>query len=100
MKEALSTLNDKYRIILTLFYSEGYHIDEIARILKLPKMYRFRQDFSAEERILPKTIIGRMKGENDMKKNEGNIFLEDIEMPRIVEEKITETLLKIKIGGN
>ena len=37
LKEALSTLNDKYRIILTLFYSEGYHIDEIARILKLPK---------------------------------------------------------------
>ncbi len=29
-----------------------------------------------------------------MKKNEENIFLEDIEMPRIVEEKITETLLK------
>ena len=38
-----------------------------------------------------------MKGENDMKKNEENIFLEDIEMPRIVEEKITETLLKIKM---
>ena len=37
LKEALSTLNDKYRIILTLFYSEGYHIDEIAKILKLPK---------------------------------------------------------------
>ena len=38
-----------------------------------------------------------MKGENDMKKNEENIFLEDIEMPRVVEEKITETLLKIKM---
>ncbi len=38
-----------------------------------------------------------MKGENDMKKKEENIFLEDIEMPRIVEEKITETLLKIKM---
>ena len=32
-----------------------------------------------------------------MKKNEENIFLEDIEMPRIVEEKISETLLKIKM---
>ena len=32
-----------------------------------------------------------------MKKNEENIFLEDIAMPRIVEEKITETLLKIKM---
>jgi len=37
LKEALSTLEEKYRIILTLFYSEGYHIDEIARILKIPK---------------------------------------------------------------
>ena len=32
-----------------------------------------------------------------MKKSEENIFLEEIEMPRIVEEKITETLLKIKM---
>ena len=37
LKEALSTLNEKYRIVLTLFYSEGYHIDEIAKILKIPK---------------------------------------------------------------
>ncbi len=36
-KEALSTLDEKYRIIMTLFYSEGYHIDEIARMLKIPK---------------------------------------------------------------
>lgn len=37
LKEALASLNEKYRIIMTLFYSEGYHIDEIARILKIPK---------------------------------------------------------------
>lgn len=37
LKEALSTLDEKYRIVLTLFYSEGYHIDEIARILKISK---------------------------------------------------------------
>lgn len=37
LKEALSTLNEKYRIIMTLFYSEGYRISEIAEILKLPK---------------------------------------------------------------
>lgn len=37
LKEALSALDNKYRIVLTLFYSEGYHIDEIARILRLPK---------------------------------------------------------------
>ena len=36
-KEALSTLDEKYRIIMTPFYSEGYHIDEIAKILKIPK---------------------------------------------------------------
>lgn len=37
LKEALSTLDEKYRIIMTLFYSEGYHIDEIAKMLKIPK---------------------------------------------------------------
>ena len=38
-----------------------------------------------------------MKGENDMKSKEENIFLKDIEMPGIVDEKIAETLLKIKM---
>ena len=37
LKEALSSLDEKYRIVMTLFYSQGYHIDEIARILKIPK---------------------------------------------------------------
>ncbi len=37
LKEALSALDEKYRIIITLFYSEGYHINEIAEILKIPK---------------------------------------------------------------
>ena len=37
IKEALSILDEKYRIVMTLFYSEGYHIDEIAKILKIPK---------------------------------------------------------------
>ncbi|MBQ9989515.1 MAG: sigma-70 family RNA polymerase sigma factor [Lachnospiraceae bacterium] len=37
LKEALGILDEKYRIILVLFYSEGYHIDEIAQILKIPK---------------------------------------------------------------
>ena len=37
LKEALSTLDEKYRIVLTLFYSQGYHIDEIAKILRIPK---------------------------------------------------------------
>ena len=37
LKEALATLNEKYRIVMILFYSEGYHIDEIAALLKLPK---------------------------------------------------------------
>lgn len=37
LKEALSSLDEKYRIVMTLFYSQGYHIDEIARMLKIPK---------------------------------------------------------------
>ena len=35
--EALSSLDEKYRIIMILFYSEGYHFHEIAEILKIPK---------------------------------------------------------------
>ena len=37
LKEALSSLDEKYRIIMTLFYSEGYRIHEIAEMLKIPK---------------------------------------------------------------
>lgn len=37
LKEALSSLDEKYRVIMTLFYSEGYRIHEIAGILKIPK---------------------------------------------------------------
>lgn len=36
-KEALSSLDEKYRSVMILFYSEGYHIDEISSILKIPK---------------------------------------------------------------
>lgn len=37
LKEALALLDEKYRIVMTLFYSEGYHIDEIAKILNISK---------------------------------------------------------------
>lgn len=37
LKEALAALDEKYRMVITLFYSEGYHIDEIAKILEIPK---------------------------------------------------------------
>lgn len=37
LKEALSILDEKYRMIMTLFYSEGYHIEEIAKILRISK---------------------------------------------------------------
>lgn len=37
LKEALSVLDEKYRIVIMLFYGEGYHMEEIAKILKLPK---------------------------------------------------------------
>ncbi len=36
-REALSTLDEKYRVVMTLFYSQGYRIHEIASILKIPK---------------------------------------------------------------
>lgn len=36
-KEALTSLDEKYRSVMILFYSEGYHIDEISSILKIPQ---------------------------------------------------------------
>lgn len=36
LKEALASLDKKYGLVLTLFYSEGYHISEISKMLKLP----------------------------------------------------------------
>lgn len=37
LKEALSTLNEKYRSIMMLFYAEGYRVGEIASLLGLPQ---------------------------------------------------------------
>lgn len=37
LKEALSQLNEKYRAVMVLFYSEGYRTDEIAEMLHIPK---------------------------------------------------------------
>lgn len=37
LKEALASLAEKYRIIMTLFYSEGHSVEQIADILKIPK---------------------------------------------------------------
>lgn len=37
LKEALMRLDEKYRVVLVLFYSGGYHTDEIAKLLKIPK---------------------------------------------------------------
>lgn len=34
-KEALSALDEKYRTVLVLFYSEGLHTKEIAKILRI-----------------------------------------------------------------
>jgi len=36
LKEALASMDRKYSIVLTLFYSEGYHVSEISKILRLP----------------------------------------------------------------
>ena len=35
-KEALAALDEKYRLVLVLFYSEGFHTKEIADMLKIP----------------------------------------------------------------
>lgn len=35
LKEALSKLDEKYRIVMVLFYAEGYRIREIAKLLNI-----------------------------------------------------------------
>lgn len=35
-KEALATLDEKYRLVMVLFYSEGFRTKEIANMLKIP----------------------------------------------------------------
>ncbi|MDO4261992.1 MAG: sigma-70 family RNA polymerase sigma factor [Eubacteriales bacterium] len=37
LKEALGSLDEKYRVAITLFYGGGYRTDEIARLLKIPR---------------------------------------------------------------
>ena len=37
LKEALAGLDEKYRIIIMLFYGEGYRISEIAKLLNIPQ---------------------------------------------------------------
>lgn len=36
LKEALSSLDEKYRCVMILFYSEGYRVNEISAMLKIP----------------------------------------------------------------
>lgn len=36
LKEALETLDEKYRLIMMLYYGEGYQIKEIADVLGMP----------------------------------------------------------------
>jgi RNA polymerase sigma-70 factor (ECF subfamily) len=36
LKEALGKLEEKYRVIIVMFYWQGYSIDEIARVLDIP----------------------------------------------------------------
>lgn len=37
LKEALYSLGEKYGLVMTMFYCEGYCINEIAKLLKMPK---------------------------------------------------------------
>lgn len=36
-EDMVNTLNYKYSVILILYYSDGFSVDEIAKILKIPK---------------------------------------------------------------
>ena len=36
LKEALETLGEKYRLIMMLYYGEGYRVQEIAGFLGMP----------------------------------------------------------------
>ena len=37
LKEALGQLDEKYRIVMVLYYSEGYQTGEIAELLEIPR---------------------------------------------------------------
>ena len=37
LKEALEQLDEKYRIVMVLYYSEGYQTGEIAELLEIPR---------------------------------------------------------------
>ncbi len=37
LKEALASLDEKYRAVMILFYAEGYKTEEIAGLLQIPK---------------------------------------------------------------
>ena len=64
LKEALSSLDEKYRDVMTLFYSGGYRIHEIARILKIPKstvqtrLQRGRQKLARDYYGIEKGVSG------------------------------------------
>ena len=47
LKEALGQLDEKYRIVMVLYYSEGYQTGEIAELLEIPEV-RFRRGFSGD----------------------------------------------------
>ncbi len=36
LQEALRALEEKYRLVVVMHYLEGYSVDELARILRLP----------------------------------------------------------------
>ena len=37
LKEALGQLDEKYRVVMVLYYSEGYQTGEIAELLEIPR---------------------------------------------------------------
>ena len=84
LKEALAALDEKYRIIMILFYSEGYRIREISDILKIPestvktRLQRGRESWK---------FIIRKNEVRFMSKKVSEILNSDIQVPEIVQKK-------------
>lgn len=63
--ELLNSLDEKYRLILILYYVEGFKIREIAQILDLEentvktRLSRGRKEAAREYRFEPVRYIGR-----------------------------------------
>ena len=61
LEAALSTLDEKYRLVLLLYYAENYSTREIAELLSLPEA-RVRQRMYAGRKLLKGRLTGDGEG--------------------------------------